>query len=39
MTYWGSGGISPRILNHGSRWLYVVSFTPRLLYPGGKKPR
>jgi hypothetical protein len=30
---WGSGGIAPHILNHGTRWRWVVSFTPRLLYP------
>jgi hypothetical protein len=31
-TYCGSGGIAPRILNLGSRWKRVVSFTPRPLY-------
>jgi hypothetical protein len=35
-AYWGSGGISPRILDLGSRWTPVVSFTPRPLYPQGK---
>jgi hypothetical protein len=32
-TYWGSGGIAPRILDVGTRWRCVVSFTPRPLYP------
>jgi len=31
-TYWGIGGISPRILNLGIRWRWVVSFTPRPIY-------
>jgi hypothetical protein len=35
-AYWGSGGIAPRILNLGTRWRWVVSFTPRPLYPQGK---
>ena len=30
---WMSGGIAPRILNFGSRWSWVVSFTFRQLYP------
>jgi hypothetical protein len=30
---WGSGGIAPRILNLGTRWRWVVIFTPRLLIP------
>jgi hypothetical protein len=34
----GSGGIAPRI-NFGSRWRWVASFTPRLLYPKIKNPR
>jgi hypothetical protein len=33
---WGSGDIAPRILDLGIRW--VVSFTPRPLYPQGKRP-
>jgi hypothetical protein len=37
-TYWRSGGIAPRILDLGTRWRWVVSFTPRLLYPQGKSP-
>jgi hypothetical protein len=36
---WGSGGIAPRILNLGTIWRWVVSFTPRLLYPRGKRPQ
>jgi hypothetical protein len=32
-TYWGSGGIAPRILDFGTRWRLVVSFAPRPLYP------
>jgi hypothetical protein len=35
----GSGGIAPRINNLGTRWRWVVSFTPRPLYPQGKSPR
>jgi hypothetical protein len=31
--YWRSGDTNPRILNLGTRWRYVVSFTPRPLYP------
>jgi hypothetical protein len=37
-AYWGSGGIAPCILDLGSRWRWVVSFTPRPLYPQGKRP-
>jgi len=37
-TYWG-GGITPPILNFGTRWRWVVSFTSRPLYPLGKLPR
>jgi hypothetical protein len=29
----GSGGIYQRILNLGTRWRWMVSFTPRPLYP------
>jgi len=35
-TYWGSGGIDPRILNLCTRWRWVVSFTPRSLCLRGK---
>jgi hypothetical protein len=38
-TYWGSGGIAPRIIHLGTRWAWVVSFTPRPLYPQKKGPR
>jgi hypothetical protein len=37
-TYWGSGGIAPRIHDLGTRWRWVVSFTPRPLYTQGKSP-
>jgi hypothetical protein len=36
--YWGNGGIAPRIIDLGTRWRWVVSFTPRPLYPQGKNP-
>jgi hypothetical protein len=36
--YWGSGGIVPRLLDLGTGWKWVVSFTPRPLYPQGKSP-
>jgi hypothetical protein len=35
-TYWGSGGIAPRILDLGTRWRWVVSFTFQPLCPQGK---
>jgi len=35
-TYRGSGGIVSRILDHGTRWKWVFSFTTRSLYPQGK---
>jgi hypothetical protein len=34
----GSRGIAPRILDLCTRWRWVVSFTPRPLYPQGKSP-
>jgi len=37
-TYCECGGITPRILNLGTRWRWVVSFTPQPLYPWGKSP-
>jgi hypothetical protein len=37
-AYWESGGIAPRIIDLGTRWRRVVSFTPRPLYPQGKSP-
>jgi hypothetical protein len=35
-AYWGSGSIAPRILDLCIRWRWVVSFTPRPLYPQGR---
>jgi hypothetical protein len=35
----GSGGIAPRILNLGTRWRRVVSFTLRPIYPQGRSSR
>jgi hypothetical protein len=35
----GSGGIAPLILDLGTRWRWVVSFTPLPLYPQGKSRR
>jgi hypothetical protein len=37
-AYRRSGGIAPRIFDLGTRWRWVVSFTPRLLYSHGKSP-
>jgi hypothetical protein len=37
-AYWGNGSIAPRILDLGTRWRRVVSFTPRPLYLQGKSP-
>jgi hypothetical protein len=37
-AYWGSGGVASRILDFGTRWRWVVSFTPRPLYPQGRSP-
>jgi hypothetical protein len=34
----GEWGIAPRILDLGTRWRWVVSFTPRPLYLPGKNP-
>jgi hypothetical protein len=36
--YWGSGGIASRTPNLGTRWRFVVSYTPRPLYPLRKSP-
>jgi hypothetical protein len=36
---WRSGRIDPRILDLGTSWRWVVSFTPRSLYPQGDSPR
>jgi hypothetical protein len=38
-AYWGSGGIAPHIPDHGCKWMWVVNFTPRPLYPQGKSTR
>jgi len=37
-AYWGSGDITPLILNVGTRLRWVASFTPRPLYPRCKPP-
>jgi len=37
-TYSGSGDIASHILYVGTRWRWVVSFTPRPLYPQRKNP-
>jgi hypothetical protein len=37
-AYWESGGIAPRILDFGTRWRRVVSYTLRTVYPQGKSP-
>jgi hypothetical protein len=37
--YKGIGGITPRIPNIGSRWRWMVSYTPRSLYHRVKSPR
>jgi hypothetical protein len=34
----GSGGIAPHIHDLGTRWRWVVSFTPLPLYPQGNSP-
>jgi hypothetical protein len=36
---WWSGCIDPGFLDLGTSWRWVVSFTPRPLYPRGKSPR
>jgi hypothetical protein len=36
-VYWGNGCIAPRILDLGTRWRWMVSFTPRPLYPHEKE--
>jgi hypothetical protein len=37
-AYWETGGIAPHILELGTRWRWVVNFTPRPLYLQGKSP-
>jgi hypothetical protein len=34
-TYWANGGTAPCILDLSTRWRWVVSFTPQLLYLQG----
>jgi hypothetical protein len=34
----GSGGVAPRTLDLGTKWGWVASFTPQVLYPQGKSP-
>jgi hypothetical protein len=36
--YWGSRSIATRILINDTRWKWVVSFTPRLLYARRRSP-
>jgi hypothetical protein len=38
-SVWGSGCIGPHFLYLGTSWRWVVSFTPRSLYPRGKSLR
>jgi hypothetical protein len=38
-AYCGSGGIASRIIDLGTRWKWVINFTPRPLYHQGKSPR
>jgi len=38
-TYGGVEILEPHILNLGTRWRWVVSFTPWPLYSLGKSPR
>jgi len=33
-AYLGSEGVAPRILDLGTRWKWVVSFTPPLVHIG-----
>jgi hypothetical protein len=37
-AYWGSGGIVLRIFGLGTKWRWVVSFTPLPLYSQGQSP-
>jgi hypothetical protein len=32
-AYRGSRGVAPLIINLGRRWMWVVKYTPRPLYP------
>jgi len=38
-THWGSRCIAPSVLNLGTRWRWVVSFTFRPFYPREKSLR
>jgi hypothetical protein len=38
MKAYGSGCTDPRFLDLGTSWRWVVNFTPRPLYPRGKRP-
>jgi hypothetical protein len=37
-TYWGMEVYFPSFFDLGTRWKWVVSFTPQPLYPQGKSP-
>jgi len=37
-AFGGSEGVAPCIFYLGSRWRWVVSFTPQPLYPQGRSP-
>jgi hypothetical protein len=37
-TYWESGGIAPHIIDLGTRWKWVVSFTSPAALPPRKSP-
>jgi hypothetical protein len=37
-VYWWRGYIAPHILDLGTRWVWVVRFTPQPLYSQGKSP-
>jgi hypothetical protein len=37
-AYWERGGIAPRILDLGTKWKWMASFTPRPLHPQGNTP-
>jgi hypothetical protein len=37
-VYWGSGSTDPCIPDLGTRWRWMVTFTPRQLYPQGNSP-
>jgi hypothetical protein len=37
-AYLGSGCIAPRVIDFGTRWSCVVSFTARPLYTQGESP-